>query len=71
MDKNKLRLALAEKVKTISTQAGRSAFAELLIETIEPNHLSLDIFSLFLPTRQMNPGDTLVRKVRKGRYPAR
>ena len=44
----------------------REAVAELLVEFIEPNHLAKEIMSLFVDTRSLNPGDALVKKVRRG-----
>lgn len=80
--KKDLRLAVAERPelkKAIAEAAalagmsngGRSAFADLVMEIIEPNHLSLDLFSTFMPTKQMNPGDEIGKRVRRGRYPIR
>jgi len=74
MDREQLKLAVAEKSKTVA-RAGidglRTAYADLVIETVQPNHLSLDLFSSFMPTVQMNPGDAMGRRVRRGRYPIR
>jgi len=73
MNKAELKIALAEVAKTagMPTSAQRSAFAELLVEYIQPNHLSLELFNAFMPVKQMKAGDVLVRKVRKGKYPVR
>lgn len=74
MDREQYKLAVAEKAKTV-TRAGidglRTAYADLVIETVQPNHLSLDLFSSFMPTVQMNPGDSMGRRIRRGRYPIR
>lgn len=71
MDEKKL-LALAEVAKRAGdSPQGRSAFAELIYEIINPNHVTLDVVSAFgLPTRSLNPGDQLVRRVRSG-FPVR
>lgn len=71
-----LTLAQAEAIKSVAKTAGdakggRTAFAELVIESIEPNHLSLDLFNTFLPTVQKNKGDQIGRRIRRGRYPIR
>jgi hypothetical protein len=67
-----LRTALAEYVQTAGTSTnGRSALAEIIVESVEPNHLSLAIFSQFLPVVSLKPGDSVMRKVRRGRYPVR
>jgi hypothetical protein len=72
MDREQYKLAVAEKAKTAAGANGlRTAYADLVIETVQPNHLSLDLFSQFMPTIQMNPGDQLGRRVRRGRYPIR
>lgn len=71
MNKDVLK-AIAERASVAGTAANkRSAYAEVLIEAIEPNHLSLDLFSAFMPTRQMNAGDQVGKRVRRGRYPVR
>lgn len=44
----------------------RDAFAQVLVEFIEPNHLSRQVLDLFLDTRSLDAGDVLVKKVRKG-----
>jgi hypothetical protein len=72
----KLTLAQAEQIKNVAKTAneargGRTAFAELVIESIEPNHLSLDLLSAFLPTVQKNKGDQIGKRIRRGRYPIR
>lgn len=72
MDELQLKRAIAEISKTAGTVPGaNTAFAELIIEYIQPNHLSLDIFNRFMRVVQRNLGDQYVRKVRKGRYPVR
>ena len=44
----------------------RSALAELIVDWIQPNHITADIIGMFLDTRALKPGDALVKKVRKG-----
>jgi hypothetical protein len=44
----------------------REALAQIIIEYVQPNHISNDFMSLLLDTRALNPGDTLVKKVRRG-----
>lgn len=72
-ERPELQQAIAEAARTAGTvqQGGRSAFANLIMEIVEPNHLSLDLFSAFLPTRQFKPGDEIGKRVRRGRYPIR
>ena len=44
----------------------RNALAALIIEYIDPNHITENIIGLFLDTRHMEPGDMLVKKMRLG-----
>jgi len=44
----------------------RDALAKLLVEYIKPNHLTGQFMDLLLKTRQLQPGDALVKKLRKG-----
>jgi hypothetical protein len=71
MEEKKLK-ALAELARHAGDDpAGRSAFAELIYEIINPNHVTLDVLNAFgLPTRTLNLGDQLVRRVRSG-FPIR
>ncbi len=46
--------------------AQREALAQILVEFIQPNHLTNQIMSLLLDTRALSPGDALVKKIRKG-----
>lgn len=50
----------------VKDKSQREALSELIINWIQPNHLSSDIVSLFLNTRQLKAGDALVYKVRRG-----
>ncbi len=47
-------------------RSDKEAFAEILVEFIQPNHVSEEVLSLLLDTRSLNAGDLLVKKVRKG-----
>jgi len=76
MDREKLQRAVAEVSKTAGmggsvTRPTRSAYSDLVMEIVQPNHLSLELFSAFMPTRTMKPGDRRGRRVRRGRYPVR
>jgi len=44
----------------------RDALASLIVEYIDPNHVTENIVGLFLDTRALKPGDMLLKKVRKG-----
>lgn len=69
MEEKYLR-ALAEKAKTAGTSAtGKSAFAEVVVEMVDPNHLALELLNYFMPTTQANAGDQLVKRVKRGKYP--
>lgn len=72
MNEEQLKKAIAERVKAISANTtGKSAMAELIVEMVEPHRLALDVFNLFLPVRSLKPGDSVQKKVRKGRFPTR
>jgi len=47
-------------------KAQRDALASLIIEYIDPNHITENIVGLFLDTRAMKPGDAMLKKVRRG-----
>lgn len=67
-----MKRAIAEAAKGAGVSPNtRSAYADLVMDVVEPNHLSLDLFSSFLPTRQMKPGDEFGKRVKRGRYPVR
>lgn len=63
MDETKLKEAYAALVKDKSK---RDALAALITEFVQPNHITIDFISMLLNTRRLNPGDALVKKVRKG-----
>ncbi len=44
----------------------KEALAEMFIEYIKPNHITVDFISLLMNTRRLKPGDSLVKKIRKG-----
>lgn len=47
------------------TEASRNALASVIIEWVKPNHLTQELMSLFLDTRQLKPGDILMKKLRR------
>lgn len=53
--------AVAEKAKH-----DKAALAEMLVEWVNPGHITTDFVGMLLNTRTLNPGDMLVKKVRKG-----
>jgi hypothetical protein len=62
MDAN-LKQAVASLMKDPSQ---RQAFAEMIVEYVQPNHVVPDFVSILLNTRSLQPGDSLVKKLRKG-----
>jgi hypothetical protein len=58
---DKLQKALAEVAKTDKTK-----MAELIVNYIEPQHITQDFVGQFLNTRALKPGDVLVKKVIRG-----
>lgn len=71
MNETELRRAVAEAAKSVEKSKGRSALAEIIVKTLNPDFLTLDLFRSFMPVRQLNPGDSVMHKVRKGKYPVR
>ena len=69
MKKLDIQRAVAEAAQHIGTP--NKAFAELITEMVEPQHVSFEVFRQFLPVRTLNKGDTLSRKARRGRYKGR
>jgi len=63
---DQVKLALANVAKTAgsATAGNKSAFAEMITEVVNPNHLSFEILNTFLDTRILQPGDSLVKRVR-------
>lgn len=70
LSRDELKKVYAERAATIGTST-RSAYAETIVELVNPNHVSLDVFSAFMPVEQLNPGDNITRRVRKGKYKVR
>jgi len=63
MEEKKVQEAIASMY---ADKAQRDALAELIVEFIEPNHLTTEFIGDILDTRSLNPGDSLVKKIRKG-----
>ena len=72
LNRDELRTAVAEIATSagVSTN-GKSAMAELIVRSAEPTHLALNLFNMFMPVLSLQPGDNIMRKVRRGRYPVR
>lgn len=62
MDEKKLKEGIASLMK----EGKREALAQLLVEYVQPNHITTDFVGMLMNTRALNPGDALVKKVRKG-----
>lgn len=62
MEEKNLKEAFAALVK----EGNKEAIAELLVEYIEPQHITTDFVGLLMNTRSLKPGDALIKKVRKG-----
>ena len=54
IDEIKFKEAYAQVAKT-----DKRALAELIVEYLEPRHVTQDIVGTFLNTRALNPGDAL------------
>lgn len=63
MDNNK---KMEEAFASILQKGDKEALAELIIEYIQPNHITADFVGMLLNTRTLKPGDSLVKKLRKG-----
>jgi len=74
MDRKEIQVALAEVLPTIKDAVGgkKTAFAQVITESIEPNRLTMDALQMFgMPVRQLNVGDRLEKKVRRIGFPVR
>lgn len=58
----KVKQAVAELLKS----GDRDAVAELIVEYVQPQRVTTDFISMLLNTRMLKPGDSLVKKIRKG-----
>jgi len=63
MEDTKVKEAIASLMKDSKR---RDALAEMIVEYIQPNHIATDIMDQILDTRSLKPGDSLVKKIRKG-----
>lgn len=73
LSRDELKKVYAEKAKTIGTRGDTrsSAFAETIVQMIEPNRLTLDVFRQFMRVENLQPGDNVQRTVRRGKYAVR
>ena len=63
MNEKQMQKAIASM---IADPSKRDALAEIIVEFVQPNHLTTDFISGLLGTKNLKPGDSLVKKVRKG-----
>jgi hypothetical protein len=63
MEDTKVKEAIASLMKE---RGNREALAEMIVEYIQPTHVTSAVMDQILNTRALNPGDQLIRKVRKG-----
>jgi hypothetical protein len=63
MKEAEVKQAVAE---LFSNPHERDALAEMIVEYVQPNHLSGQFVGDLLTTRTLKPGDSLVKKLRKG-----
>jgi len=63
MDKKKYQEAIAS---LMTEKEKRDELAELLVEYINPGHITTDFVGMLLNSRALKQGDALVKKVRKG-----
>jgi hypothetical protein len=63
MDKNK---KMEEAFASVLKSGDKNALAELLIEYTQPGHITVDFVGMLLNSRSLKPGDSLVKKMRKG-----
>jgi hypothetical protein len=62
MEEKNYKEAIAQLLK----DGNREALAQLIIEYVQPTHITNDFVSMLLGTRALNVGDALVKKVRTG-----
>ena len=62
MDELKLKEAYASLVK----EGNREALAQMIVEYVAPGHIATDFISMLMNSRSLNPGDSLIKKIRKG-----
>jgi len=62
-DEKRIQEAIASLVKDKSK---RDALAQIIVEYVQPNHITGEFVNGLLTTRSLKPGDSLVKKIRKG-----
>ncbi|MGQ9642351.1 MAG: HK97-fold major capsid protein [Ignavibacterium sp.] len=62
MDESKVKEAIASLLKSNN----REAVAEFIVEYVQPQRITTDFISMLFNVRNLKPGDSLVKKIRKG-----
>lgn len=58
---------LKDAVASLVQDSGkRDALAQMIVEYAQPGHIGIDVIGMLLNTRALQPGDQLVKKMRKG-----
>jgi hypothetical protein len=57
---------IKRQVAELLKSGDRKALAEMLVEFVQPSHITTDFVGMLLNTRSLKPGDSLVKKLRKG-----
>ena len=71
MNRDELKAAIAEVAVSAGNGNGKSAYAELITTLVQPKHITLEVFKMFMDTEERKPGDYFARKIRKGKFRAR
>lgn len=58
--------ALKDAIASLAKEKKMDAIAALLVEYVQPQHVTTDIVGLLLNSRSLGQNDALVKKVRKG-----
>lgn len=59
-------IKLKEAIASLMKSGDKEAVAEMLVEYVDPNHITTDFVGMLLNSRSLKPGDSLVKKLRKG-----
>lgn len=62
VDEKQLKESIASIMKD---KAQRDSLAEMIVEYVQPEHIATDFVSMLLDTRNLKPGDLLVKKIRR------
>jgi len=59
-------LEIKKAVAEVMKSGDKEAIAEMIVEYVQPNHITEDFVGMLLNSRNLKPGDSLVKKLRKG-----